>query len=133
MIRTLSFFSLALIFFTSCEKKRIADGTRDISQAWVVVKTEKNGADDTGNFDLKFKDYTIFFSEDGNYDETYALYGSAAIDMSGTWLFQNNATEIQLADSTQTRFFEIIELNQSELILQLLGVPDEEVRYLEPH
>lgn len=117
-------------FLTSCIQQKIDRQTSDISQTWEVTRKDINGVNDIGNFDAIYTDYKIYFSAKGAYNETYLSSGTE-VTINGTWIFENNGNEIKLIDSTRTRIFDILELDGAKLTLQLLGISDEEVYFME--
>lgn len=117
-------------FLTSCIQQKIDRQTSDIAQTWEVTRKDINGVNDIGNFEAIYTDYKIYFSEKGSYNESYTTSG-LSVSINGTWIFENNGNEIKLIDSTRTRIYDILELNGAKLTLQLLGISDEEVYFME--
>jgi hypothetical protein len=122
-----------MITFASCHQYRLDNAMTDIVRDWQLVKYELNDGDSTSYFTSFVSGYTITFTADGFYTESFTYFGTP-VSVGGAFNFQNNLNELVLSDADTTRVFEVIELVPQRLTIELINTPDDEdIYYLEAY
>lgn len=126
-------FAAITFALTSCHDNRLENYTNDISRDWQLVKYVLNNGDSTYYYTSFVAGYTITFTAEGFYTESYTYFGTP-VTISGAYNFQDNFNQLVLSDEDSTRVYDIIELSQQKLTIELINTPDDEdIFYLEPY
>ena len=118
-LKTFTLFGIAVLLFAAC-KKDYNDTTlnQKISRQWQIDKYYGGGIDSTLQFGFVFGGYWIDIKTGGNYTERYTPAFSPTRVVNGTWAFLNNGTYFQQVDSSQTRVFTLLSLEDDYLKLK---------------
>ncbi len=119
-----------LFLSTACEDQRVNQAIDKISRTWTVYKYEKDGIDITPVFTSNYVDYTISFEKSQDYTESFMLFGSP-VTITGIYIFSDQAQILTLSDEFESRVFDIITLNNSDMTLEDLNADTTEVYYFE--
>ncbi len=131
MVKHFTILILSVFIFSSCEKDKVSEATRNISQQWKLLLYEIDGVNQTDQFKQQHDDYTILFDDNGVYTEIYVTAGGVT-NITGTWIFLNGISEIKLIDNSQTRIFEIVEIELKTLTIEYNGNGVSEMFYFVP-
>ncbi len=131
MVKHFTILILSVFIFSSCEKDKVSEATRNISQQWKLLLYEIDGVNQTDQFKQQHDDYTILFDDNGVYTEIYVTAGGET-NITGTWIFLNGISEIKLIDNSQTRIFEIVEIELKTLTIEYNGNGVSEMFYFVP-
>jgi len=116
----------------SCHDYRLENATSDISRSWYLVKYELNNGDSTFYFTSMITNYTITFTTEGAYTESFEYYGTP-VTINGYYVFQDNISELVLSDEDTTRVFDVVNLTTNHLTIELMNTPDDDdIYFLEP-
>lgn len=119
-----------LFLSTACEDQRVNQAIDKISRTWTVYKYEKDGIDITPVFTSNYVNYTIACEKTQDYTESFILFGTP-VTITGIYIFSDQAQILTLSDEFQSRVFDIITLNNSDMTLQDINADTSEVYYFE--
>ena len=119
-----------LFLSTACEDQRVNQAIDKISRTWTVYKYEKDGIDITPVFTSSYADYSIVFEKSQDYTETFIFFGSP-VTITGIYIFSDQAQILTLSDEFESRVFDIITLNNSDMTLQDINSDSTEIYYFE--
>ena len=128
------FVLLAVVFgFYGCQKDELSRAKSNLSRTWVVDKVEFSGIDTTSTWNSQFVNYTIQFTKDGKYYESYTVGGfNTQASEKGEWTLSSDALTLTLnrEDKQYSRAFEIILLDEANLHISKNGTTPKEEYYL---
>ena len=119
-----------LFLSTACEDQRVNQAIDKISRTWTVYKYEKDGIDITPVFTSNYVNYILTCEKTQDYTESFILFGTP-VTITGIYIFSDQAQILTLSDEFQSRVFDIITLNNSDMTLQDINEDTSEVYYFE--
>lgn len=117
MVRPLfALFALAVLAWPACRNQETT--LRDaIERTWRMDRVFTNGQDVTQTHNAAFADYRISFTRSGGFTEQYNAFGAVPTTRTGTWEFYNDFNNIKLIETSITRFYGIVKLEDANFIL----------------
>lgn len=108
---------LAVVLF-ACKKDTVDEPS--ITRVWQIDKFYGAGVDSTVWFGFAYGGYTIDIRTGGLFTERYTPYNSPMRIVNGNWqlIDYNNAQYVQLQDSVNNRYFELLLLDNSNFKLK---------------
>lgn len=119
-----------LFLSVACEDQRVNQAIDKISRTWTVYKYEKDGIDITPVFTSNYVNYILTCEKSQDYTESFILFGTP-VTITGIYIFSDQAQILTLSDEFQSRVFDIITLNNSDMTLQDINSDTTEVYYFE--
>lgn len=118
MFKKLIFLSLFGMLFCACTVEQT--NTNYIARAWQINKFYQNNTDFTAQFKATFRNYSISFTKDGLFTESYVDTTNSPVGTAGTWKFNNGVKNLILVygDSTRITNYKIILLTKQNLNVQ---------------
>ncbi len=129
-MRKLALVILVLILSTACNDHQVNLAIDHISRTWTVYKYERDGVDITPVFTSSYGSYSITFDLNKSYTESFITFGTP-VTITGIYIFSNDAGILTLSDEFQSRVFDIITLNNTDMTLQDFNSDTSEVYYFE--
>ncbi len=94
----------------------------NISKTWRISKVFQNGNDVTESYLETRANYRIKFNSSGSFEESYSPFsGGTTENITGTWVFSDGTNKVTLTDNSQTRVYQINELDKDVLNIKDLG------------
>lgn len=116
-LKVLGLLLFAALLLSACDKDNELTLTEKITRQWKIDKYYGSGVDSTAFFNYPFGGYKIDVKDNGQYTERYTYFGAPQV-VNGTWSFLVNGTYFQHVDSSQSRTFTILSLEEDYLKLK---------------
>ena len=94
----------------------------NISKTWRISKVFQNGTDVTETYLDTRANYRIKFNSSGSFEESYSPFSGGTVqNVNATWVFSDGINKVTLTDNSQTRVYQIDELDKTVLNIKDLG------------
>ena len=117
-MRKLLLFICILGYTASCDTVNEHEAIDHISRTWTVYKYEINGYDQTPLFTAKFGSYGLICERDQDYTESYLLFGTLPVTITGIYIFSDGENILTLSDEFQSRVYNVLTLTNNEMTLE---------------
>lgn len=118
-------------YTASCDKINENEAIEHISRSWTVYKYEIDGYDQTPLFTAEFVTYSLICERDQDYTESYLLFGTTPVTITGLYIFSDGDDILTLSDEFQSRVFNVLTLTNNEMTLEDRNSDTNQVYYFE--
>jgi hypothetical protein len=112
------FLTFLLGLFLTCTVEQT--NTNYIARSWQINKCYQNNTDFTAQFKAMFRNYSISFTKEGMFTESYVDTTNSPVGNTGSWKFNNGVKNLIMVygDSVRLVNYKIILITKQNLNIQ---------------
>ncbi len=122
---------MLLSTFSACKKDEISRAKTNLTRSWTVHKIEIGNKDTTDGWKKDHIGYSLQFSKDGKYQETFQNQAGTNLTDAGQWTLSDDALILNLFSTNKSigQSFTIILVDEANLNCYKTGSNPKETYY----